>query len=45
VQQTPISINDHRSHDFFIMAGGGQEAAVGSPAPKQKGKATIDTLK
>jgi len=30
-----------------IMAGGTQtqEAAVGSPAPKLKGRATVDTLK
>ena len=29
------------------MGGGAQaqEAAVGSPAPKQKGRATLDTLK
>jgi hypothetical protein len=32
---------------IFIMAGGSQphDAAVGSPAPKQMGRATVDTLK
>jgi hypothetical protein len=31
----------------FIMAGGAQsqDASVGSPAPKPKGRATVDTLK
>ena len=31
----------------FIMAGGAQDkdGNVGSPAPKQKGRATVDTLK
>jgi hypothetical protein len=55
LQKHHLHITRSIAHQFIsikkiaisIMAGGSQphDAAVGSPAPKQMGRATIDTLK